>query len=137
MNNIKKPWGITLNVIMFAIAGISAFLASVGILSDQSVVAEIFPITVFVQQIAVLTLILSVLYIVFSIYLWHLDDFAWWSVVTLNTVGIVLALFSIAVSPLGLIVLALQIVMLASLFHKETIAAVNPAGIDYPGWELE
>jgi len=135
--NIKKPWGITLNVVMFAIAGITAFLASIGILTDSSIVTELFPITVFIAPIAVLTLVLSVFYLIFAIYLWQLDTIAWWGVLIFNLIGITMGVLSLVLTPAGWIVIALQLFMIASLFHKDTISAVNPEGLDYPGWELE
>ncbi len=135
MININKPWGIVLNVIMFAIAGIASLFGVLGILTSQGILADIFPLTSFTADVSIFLFALAIVYLILAVYLWNLDKNAWLVAVVLNMIGVILGVLSIVLTPAGIIVIALQLTMFASLFHKDTIDAVKPE-IKYPGWEL-
>ena len=135
MININKPWGIVLNVIMFAIAGVTSLFGVLGILTSQGIITDIFPLASFTADVSIFLFALAIIYLVLAIYLWNLDKNAWLIAVVLNMIGVVLGILSIVLTPAGVIVFALQLILLASLFHKDTITAVKPE-IKYPGWEL-
>jgi len=133
--NINKPWGIVLNVIMFAIAGVTSLFGVLGILTNQGIISDIFPLASFAAGVSVFLLCLAVVYLVLALYLWNLDKNAWLIAVVLNMIGVVLGILSIVLTPAAVIIFALQLILLVSLFHKDTISAVKPE-ITYPGWEL-
>ena len=72
--------------------------------------------------------------------LWKHNDVAWWACIFLLGIGVgvdILAviLWGFAYAPLAIGAIAINLVLILALLHRDTIAAIHP-DIDYRGWVL-
>jgi len=84
---------------------------------------------------------MGLIFLAVAYFLWKENDLAWFFAVGLLTVSIVvdvvmIAFYGVVMTSVGMIALAVAFITLLALFHKDTISAVKPEMIDYPGWDL-
>jgi len=130
----KRPWGITLNVILLALTGLVMFLGVLGVtlLSSLTWLSTNFTgFGVLLAGLWLVMILIAVIVFALAYLLWNGNKYAWWALVILLILGIIGNVFSLSV-----IALFLDVLLLAGLLHKDSISFVNP-GIQWRGWELE
>ena len=149
MINMKHPWGITLNLIFLAIAGVvSLFGALALVLAGTAASAAVAYLTGFgVTNIVAYTTIGGAALIVMAVVaallfygLWQHNDVAWWACLFLLAIGIVVDILAVifygyTYLPIAVAAVAVNLVLIFALLHRDTIAAIRP-DIEYRGWVL-
>lgn len=144
------PWGITLNLIFLAIAGVvSLFGALALILAGTAASAAVTYLTGFgITNIIAYTTMGGVALIVMAVVagllfygLWQHNDVAWWACIFLLAIGIVVDIFAVVFygytyATLAVAAIAVNLVLIFVLIHRDTIAAIRP-DIEYRGWEIK
>ncbi|GAH30106.1 unnamed protein product, partial [marine sediment metagenome] len=145
----RHPWGITLNLIFLAIAGVVALFGALAlILAETAASAAVTYLTGFgITNIVAYTTMGGVALIVLAVVaallfygLWQHNDVAWWACIFLLAIGIgvdVLAVifYGYTYATLAIAAIAVNLVLIFALLHRDTIAAIHP-DIDYRGWVL-
>lgn len=143
------PWGINLNLIFLAIAGVvSLFGALALMLAGTAAQAAVTYLTGFgVTNIVAYTTMGGVALIVLAVVagllfygLWKHNDVAWWACLFLLAIGIVVDVIAVIAwgytyAPLAISAVAVNLVLIFALLHRDTIAAIHP-DIEYRGWVL-
>jgi len=143
------PWGISLNLIFLAIAGVvSVFGAIALVLAGTAATTAVAYLTGFgITNIVAYTTMGGVALIIMAVVaglifygLWKHNDVAWWACIFLLAIGIVVDIIAVifygyTYAPIAVAAVAVNLVLIFALLHRDTIAAIHP-DIDYRGWYI-
>lgn len=150
---MKQPWGISLNCLVLVIAGVaSAFgalaLITVGTAATSSIAYltgfGVTNIASYITMGGVFLIVMAIVAFALCYGLWVHDSTAWWICLGLLVLGIVADVIAVvavglgygAFTPITLIVIGVNLILIFGLLHRDTISAVRP-DIKYTGWVLE
>lgn len=135
MTKKKRPLGIKINV---AVLLISASLALLGALAIMMLGALTYmniaiPILSLLGFAAFIIFLIGIAEVILAFGLWNYKTWAWWILVVFGILGFVADIFAMISGTVSVIGMAIGVVLLLGLLHKDTIKAIKP-GIDWKGW---
>ena len=143
------PWGITLNLIFLAIAGVVSLFGAIALVvagtAASTAVAYLtgFGVTniiAYTTMGGVALMIMAVVAALLFYGLWKHNDAAWWACLFLLGIGIVVDILAVIFYgylyvPIAVAAVAVNLILIFALLHRDTIAAIRP-DIEYRGWVL-
>lgn len=130
----EQPWSIVVLATLLIIAAVMGIIGAIATVS----ISVFLPVS---SAVAVVAIIIAAIYIVLAYGLLIHHVVVWWLVFVFSALGLLgalIILFSIGIS--GLISVAISVVIVAIMLHKDTISAINPLkpiDVDWPGWSFE
>jgi hypothetical protein len=153
----KKPWGITIACLVFAVIALVSFYAAYIVQTTAAGATATVPAidnqpiqNYLILQIIQMALgstawglaILGIIFAVGAVFLWKQNELVWYFSVGMLSIGILvdvvlMAFFGVAVSTFGVVAIAVSLFVLFMLFHEDVIEAVKPEIMNWTGWNLK
>lgn len=149
-----QPWGVVLTCLLLVLSGLVLVVAGgttmtavkttatggavTETITDPTGLMTYMPVSNMLTGISWLLIIVGLMFFAFAYLLWQHNELGWYGTLVFVGISLVLdvvqvAFYGLAVATPFLIGIAISIIILAVLFHKGVIRAVNP-DIKYNGW---
>jgi len=131
---MKQPWGIKLNVIVLALAGLLTLLGALALLVMGAAFFDLLlPFASILSAVAVLLFLLAGFELFLAYSLWKHEEWAWWLLTIFGVIGVIMDGLSILTGTISITGIIFGVILLMGLLHKDTIKAIKP-NIEWKGW---
>lgn len=135
-----KPWGVTLNTILLVIGAVSLIAGAVGGVALQNFYNTWISLSIenILPMVTSIVIAFAILYILLAYYLWEGNEYAWFVLTIVYIIGLFINGYALMYSIVAIIPFLIQLVLLLTLLHRETISYINPSQfMDWKGWNLD
>lgn len=135
-----KPWGITLNTILLVIGAISLITGAFGGLAIQDFYNTWISLSIenVLPMVTSILIALAILYLLLAYYLWEGNEYAWFALTVIYICGLMINGYALMYSMLAIIPFIIQLVLLLTLLHQDTISYIMPSEFtDWSGWKFD
>jgi len=131
----RKPLGIVANTLFLIVSAVLLIIGVVTNTSNPDWMSSMIPgLEIFAGGLGVL---LSVILFLLAYYIWQGNEVAWWALIIVMGLGTAINAYALLTNTLtSVFTFIAQIILVALLLHKDTIAYCKP-DISWRGWSLE